>query len=374
MNIDPQKFFIGLMDVFSILLPGALLTYLLMGEVGPVVLGDRYATLVGAEAWAAFLVASYLLGHLVFLLGSWLDEFYDWTRRHTLDAQIAQLARRGHLLPWPARALVWLVFKGERNLAVERAVKIKQQALDSLQAKDAINTFQWSKAWLNAESPASLAVVQRFEADSKFFRCFTVVLLLLLIAWPWQQQWPLSGIPIVLALLLLALWRYMEQRHKATNQAYWSVITLMAKDGNVVLDKAAPGGGSPSHAGGVVFRTRRGKTEYLLVEAKNDPSQWVLPKGHVEEGEQHCETAVREVREETGAWARIVHDLGDVGWPIAAPTVTTRFFLMRAIGRGLQQDKDRRHEWLTLQNALARASYTETRNLLEAAEQWRLRI
>ena len=41
MNFDPQKFFIGLMDFFSILLPGALLTWLLMGEVGPVVLGDR---------------------------------------------------------------------------------------------------------------------------------------------------------------------------------------------------------------------------------------------------------------------------------------------------------------------------------------------
>jgi hypothetical protein len=37
MNFDPQKFFIGLMDFFSILLPGALLTYLLMGDVGPIV-------------------------------------------------------------------------------------------------------------------------------------------------------------------------------------------------------------------------------------------------------------------------------------------------------------------------------------------------
>ena len=51
MNFEPQKFFIGLMDFFSILQPDALLTYLLMGEVGPAVLGDRYATLAGAEAW-----------------------------------------------------------------------------------------------------------------------------------------------------------------------------------------------------------------------------------------------------------------------------------------------------------------------------------
>lgn len=44
-------------------------------------------------AWAAFLFASYLFGHLVFLLGSWLDEFYDWARHHTLNTQIALLLR-----------------------------------------------------------------------------------------------------------------------------------------------------------------------------------------------------------------------------------------------------------------------------------------
>lgn len=84
MNLDPQKFFIGLMDFFSILLPGALFTWLLMDEVGSVVLGDRYAKLDGAQAWATFLFASYLFGQLVFLLGSWLDEFYDWARRFKL--------------------------------------------------------------------------------------------------------------------------------------------------------------------------------------------------------------------------------------------------------------------------------------------------
>ena len=64
MNLDPQKFFVGLMDFFSILLPGALLTYLLMGELGPVALGNRYYEVAGAEGWAAFLFASYLFGHL----------------------------------------------------------------------------------------------------------------------------------------------------------------------------------------------------------------------------------------------------------------------------------------------------------------------
>jgi hypothetical protein len=48
-----------------------------------------------------------------------------------------------------------LVFKRERNLAVDQAVKIKEQALGAVQAKDAINAFQWCKALLNAESQQS---------------------------------------------------------------------------------------------------------------------------------------------------------------------------------------------------------------------------
>jgi ADP-ribose pyrophosphatase YjhB (NUDIX family) len=373
MSFDPQKYFIGLMDFFSILLPGALLTYLLMDALGPVVLGDQYAALSGSRGWAAFLFASYLLGHLVFLLGSWLDEFYDWARGFTLNAQIKRLARRGRPLPWPARVAIWLVFKGERNVAVERAGKVKQQALGALAAQDAINTFQWCKAWLNVKSPASMAVVQRFEADSKFFRCLTVVLLVLIAAWPLQDRWPPVGVAVAAGLLVLSLWRYMEQRHKATNQAYWSVLTLTAQAGEVALPRAGLPAGSPTHAGGVVFRTRRGKAEYLLVEAREDPGQWVLPKGHVEEGEQYRDAAVREVREETGVWARIVRPLGDVSFTVNDAVVATRFFLMEYAGRGLPKDGERRHEWSALAAAVARASYAETRSLLEAAEQQRAR-
>ena len=95
MNFDPQKLFIGLVDFFSILLPGVLRARLLMVEVGPAVLADRYATFSSTQAWVAFLIASYLFGHLVFLLGFWLDEFYDRAGRYTLNTQIALLARRG---------------------------------------------------------------------------------------------------------------------------------------------------------------------------------------------------------------------------------------------------------------------------------------
>jgi len=161
MNIDAQKLFVGLMDFFSILLPGALMTYLAMDKwgFGTAVLGARYERLTETEAWAVFLFASYLFGHLVFMAGSWLDEFYDWARRHTLNTQITLVAYHGRLIPPLGRILVWLAFKDDRNQAVSRAAKIKATTLRRLNAADAINTFQWSKALLNLESPASLSVV-----------------------------------------------------------------------------------------------------------------------------------------------------------------------------------------------------------------------
>lgn len=132
MNFDPQKFFIGLMEFFSILLPGALLTYLFMGEAGPAVLEDRSERLAGAEAWAAFLFASYLFGHPVFLLGSRLDKLYDWARRYTLNAQITLLARRGRVLPRPDAGIqssAWDTRTGPYGLDDESAGGLAPQHL-----------------------------------------------------------------------------------------------------------------------------------------------------------------------------------------------------------------------------------------------------
>jgi 8-oxo-dGTP pyrophosphatase MutT (NUDIX family) len=51
-------------------------------------------------------------------------------------------------------------------------------------------------------------------------------------------------------------------------------------------------------AGGVVVRPIEGQLHVLLIR---DPyGNWGLPKGHLEEGEQAAEAALREVREETG--------------------------------------------------------------------------
>ena len=366
MGVDPQKLFIGLMELFTILLPGALLTMLLMDEVGPTVLGDRYGTLTGPAGGAAFLLAAYLVGHLVFLLSAWLDELWDWARRHTLDAQVVELARRSRLLPWPARALVWLAFKREDGAALAQTIRLMEHALDPLQARGAVNAFQWSKALLRLESPSSLAVVERFEADSKFFRSLTVVLLVLVVTWSLHDLWPPVGVPVALALVVLALWRYGEQRLKSINQAYWSVITLAGKSGQRLEPPPAARHGL-THAGGVVFREHRGIDEYLLVEATDDPSERVLPKGKIEGAELPLEAAVREVHEETGVWAKRRSDLGDVSYEVRDDTVVVRFYRMEAVAQGRAAERNRRHVWLASDAVVNEATHELAKDLLRRA-------
>ena len=60
--------------------------------------------------------------------------------------------------------------------------------------------------------------------------------------------------------------------------------------------------------GGVVIF--RGKILVLYKNYRNRYEGWVLPKGTVEQGEEYKDTALREVREETGVSASIIKYVG----------------------------------------------------------------
>ena len=51
--------------------------------------------------------------------------------------------------------------------------------------------------------------------------------------------------------------------------------------------------------GALVFRRFHGNTELLLIKHANG-GHWSFPTGHVESGETEVETALREIKEETG--------------------------------------------------------------------------
>ena len=99
-------------------------------------------------------------------------------------------------------------------------------------------------------------------------------------------------------------------------------------------------------AGGVVFREGEEGVEIVLV-SRRDSRLFALPKGKVDPGEEVEQTAVREVREETGLEAEIVDQLGDVRYWFTDSGGTrvdkeVYFFLMRPTGGDLA---DHDHEF-----------------------------
>lgn len=70
--------------------------------------------------------------------------------------------------------------------------------------------------------------------------------------------------------------------------------------------------------GGVVIF--RGKILVLYKNFKNKYEGWVLPKGTVEEDEDYKETALREVKEETGVSAQIIKYVGKSQYTFSVPS------------------------------------------------------
>lgn len=379
MGFEPQKFFIGVIDFFSVLLPGAVLTFFLKGPLWRLL---EYKP--GSDEIAIFLIVSYLLGHFIFLIGAALldDRIYDPVKAATLAEQVTRMVKGQELSPSWARLLAKIVIKNSSARPVRQAVKIKEYYLDPLDASASINAFQWAKAQLALDHPEALASVQRFEADSKFFRSLFVVLCIVFPVNLWMHRHSHAA-PFLLLLmaflLFLAFWRYFDQRGKATNQAYWYVITLESqrKDGYRSTATIPPGGFT--HAGGVVYRRKRvgpskggaqDKIEYLLVQATDDPLKWVLPKGHINPGEKLQETAVREVREESGVWTGIRGPLGESSFTFKDEPIKVQFYLMEALKQERPIERKRKHAWFTLEETLKQNDLVEKhRELLKLAEE-----
>ncbi|MGH2977139.1 MAG: NUDIX hydrolase [Gaiellaceae bacterium] len=132
-------------------------------------------------------------------------------------------------------------------------------------------------------------------------------------------------------------------------------------------------------AGGVLVRTIRRRSMLAAIRPGGKPEGvWALPKGRIDPGESAAETAVREVREETGVEGRLVEKLGDVRyvytWRGERIFKVVSFFLLRA-GRGRigEIDEPMRIEvaearWLPLEEAPQLLAYGGEREM--AAKAW----
>ena len=194
----PGEFFVGILDFFAILLPGAIATAILAPRFAHLVVGPLFELPAGDVAhWGAFLACAYFLGHLLFLVGSFIDPLYNRLRER--------------FVPY-----------GNES-AYQRARDIRDRFIDPVEAK-ALNTFQWSLAMLVASSPVAAEDIRRLEADSKFFRSMIVVCLLaaavLFVEGHALQGW------VALLLVPPCFGRYYSRRLKSTTQAYLYVITM----------------------------------------------------------------------------------------------------------------------------------------------------
>ncbi len=231
MNIKPSDFFIGVIDFFSIVLPGALVTYFLMGMFYDEIFGAGKIFLLpsdGAVQWIVFLFSTYIIGNIIFMLASKLDDLYDkfirklFVKNHSLEVKVANYIQEGFI-----NTDYWIT-------QLNSSGRLSNSEIKEIYSKDSryiFNTFKWSQHYLLFNNPEAYSEVKRIEADSKFFRSLVIafltigILLLLCNYEVINYSYDLHYGWIFFILAFLSFYRFAQLMYKATLCAYELVIT-----------------------------------------------------------------------------------------------------------------------------------------------------
>lgn len=129
-------------------------------------------------------------------------------------------------------------------------------------------------------------------------------------------------------------------------------------------------------AGGVVIKKNDGK-HFILVAQHSQHHGWGFPKGLIgdkQKGESEEETAVREVKEETGVTAEILQPLSPSEYWYQFKgekrKKTVYYFLMKYLS-GSFEDRDfemKKVEWLPEEEVLARLTFPTDKKVWEEAQ------
>ena len=144
-------------------------------------------------------------------------------------------------------------------------------------------------------------------------------------------------------------------------------------------------GGHPSDSNNLQLAHRccnRQKSDKLTLETKqntkillvknNNGRYWSFPKGHIEEGETEQETAIREIKEETGLDVTIVRNFREISeyCPFGKIRKRVVFFLARAFTDNvkIQEEEIDSYIWVDLQQARKLCTYDNDLRIIEKAE------
>ena len=122
-----------------------------------------------------------------------------------------------------------------------------------------------------------------------------------------------------------------------------------------------------THAGGIVLRRDPDALRVLAVRPSvAGEDLWVLPKGHIEPGEEPIEAAVREVAEESGVRAADPAYVGYAAYFAKGGDVVCAFYAMHAAAEG-EPEEERERAWLTVDELRAAMPYPDTMRLVDTA-------
>lgn len=121
----------------------------------------------------------------------------------------------------------------------------------------------------------------------------------------------------------------------------------------------------------IPVRKKMGKWELFMVQHKNG-AYWSFPKGHPNEGEDFKETAIRELKEETGLEvvnfldAPLFIEKYSFLWKGSKINKTVHYFLAEVKGKVvLQAEEILAGKWIYLTASLTLATYPEAKKLLK---------
>lgn len=130
-----------------------------------------------------------------------------------------------------------------------------------------------------------------------------------------------------------------------------------------------------SSCGAVVFRNGESEKKFLLIRNKRS-AHWGFPKGHIEPGENHEQTAIREVLEETGINIRILPGFKKCSEYTIQGRIekSVSIFLAETddVEYTIQAEEIEECGWFSFCDALKTLNYDNDKRILEQAKQYLL--
>lgn len=226
----PGDFFLGVMDFFSILLPGAAFVYVIQPVVAAGI-PEQWLPATSSIGWAAFLVLAYTVGHLLHALGSRLLDEPVYEMRYLPNRQ------KKH---WSVKQALGGDGVADMKAEAEKTL-LGRVCLETAADPRGTNYYDWCLSELRARNAAGALEVDRLQADSKLFRSLVFVFIAAALVSGAQAVWVglvdgnmsglVGGVILSLTCLVLtrfAVWRFCTLRWTATKRVYEFYLILVS--------------------------------------------------------------------------------------------------------------------------------------------------